>query len=223
MTYPQCFLCFNNFISFVLPRVFPKTPSNSPYVFQLAPVFYLAIPLRYLSRYSCVVMRTNSFPIIWSILLHCTDQESLSKSLLSLSSVAHRSLLSPFVSHSFIGWQLVFCRSSLFSIDSGNYSLEMLFEVCWTPSPINLGELKVSFSEPLGTNFYLSLLSLLTGFLPSYFILPTVVRPLEFSWVLHVPDLRNSLLSVLFLTCQKGWHIIQWHWPVSDGQPRVTM
>ena len=33
------------------------------------------------------------------------------------------------------------------------------------------------------------------------------VRPLGFSQVLHVPDLRNNLFSVLFLTHQKGWTV----------------
>ena len=33
------------------------------------------------------------------------------------------------------------------------------------------------------------------------------VRPLEFFRVLHVPDLRNNLFSVLFLTRQKGWTV----------------
>ena len=33
------------------------------------------------------------------------------------------------------------------------------------------------------------------------------VRPLEFSRVLHLPDLRNNLFSVLFLTRQKGWTV----------------
>ena len=33
------------------------------------------------------------------------------------------------------------------------------------------------------------------------------VRPVEFSRVLHVPDLRNNLLSVLFLTRHKGFTV----------------
>ena len=33
------------------------------------------------------------------------------------------------------------------------------------------------------------------------------VRPLEFSRVLHVPDLRNNLFSVLFLTRHKGFTV----------------
>ena len=33
------------------------------------------------------------------------------------------------------------------------------------------------------------------------------VRPLEFSQILHVPDLRNNLRSGLFLTCQKGFTV----------------
>ncbi|KAG0707283.1 hypothetical protein DFH29DRAFT_995086 [Suillus ampliporus] len=33
------------------------------------------------------------------------------------------------------------------------------------------------------------------------------VRPVEFSRVLHVPDLRNNLLSVLYLTHNSGFHV----------------
>ena len=101
MTYPQYFLCFNKFISSMLPRGLPKTPSNSPYVFRLTPVLYLVIPLWYLSRYTCVVTGMNSLPTIWSILLHSTNQKSLPTLLLFWSTQK------PFVSPSLVTHSLV--------------------------------------------------------------------------------------------------------------------
>jgi len=61
--------------------------------------------------------------------------------------------------------------------------------------PIKLADNKTVYSAGEGTVVFNAIVN------------GKAVRPLEFSRVLHVPDLRNNLFSVLFLTCHKGFTV----------------
>ena len=61
--------------------------------------------------------------------------------------------------------------------------------------PIKLADNKTVYSAGAGTVVFNPIVN------------SKAVRPLEFSQVLHVPDLRNNLFSVLFLTRHKGFTV----------------